>query len=108
MPAPITELRSEAGPTGPSRAELPSRAALTQRLEVQRAELLSAMECVHHAHRILQEHILKHPVASEQHRSYERRMLESLEDAKQSLAKAYPLLERIVQELHVDKILMGH
>jgi len=62
------------------------------------------MECVNRAQRTLEEHIVKNSLTSEHHRFYEQRMLESLNDAKQSLATAYPMLERIAEALHVDKI----
>lgn len=88
-------------------AELPSRAALTARLEAQRVELLTAMECVNRARRALEEHV-KYSSASEQHRLHEQRVLESLDDAKQSLAAAYPMLERIAEALHVEQILKEH
>jgi hypothetical protein len=52
------------------------------------------MERVNRAHNMLEGHIVS-----------EQRVLESLNDAKQSLATAYPMLERIAEALHVDKIL---
>ena len=116
MPASITDrqppnpkarkrtVKRESGPADAPPCELPSRAALTARLEAQRAELLRAMECVNRAHRALEDHIVRHSLTAEQHRFYEQRMLESLNDAKQSLATAYPMLERIAEALHVDKI----
>lgn len=117
MPTPFTDrqprnpkahkrtVRRASGPTDAPNRELPSRAALIARLEAQRAELLRVMECVNRAQRTLEEHIVKNSLTSEQHRFYEQRMLESLNDAKQSLATAYPMLERIAEALHVDKIL---
>jgi len=117
MPAPITDrqprrtrqhkhtVQKETVPSGVPPCELPSRAALTARLEAQRAELLRVMECVNRARRTLEEHIIKHSLTSDQHRFYERRVLDSLDDAKQSLATAYPMLERIAEALHVEEIL---
>ena len=106
MPAPITDrqprnprvhkptVRREGDPIDAPNCELPSREALTVRLEAQRAELLRVMERVNRAHNMLEGHIVS-----------EQRVLESLNDAKQSLATAYPMLERIAEALHVDKIL---
>ena len=85
-------------------SELPSRAALIARLEVQRAELLRAMECVTRARRTLEQHIT-YSVTSARHRTNEQRVLESLEDATDALATACPMLERIAEALHVDEIL---
>jgi len=62
------------------------------------------MECVNRARRTLEEHIVGHWFTSERHRFNEQRVLESLDDAQQSLAAAYPMLERIAEALHVDKI----
>jgi len=118
MPVPIADrqprktrphrhtVRKEADPSGMPACELPSRAALTSRLELQRAELLRVMECVNRALRTLEKQGVKHPVTSE--RRYEQRVLGSLEDAKQALATAYPMLERIAEALHVDEILKDH
>jgi hypothetical protein len=120
MPAPITDrqppnpkvrkrtVNRESDPADAPPCELPSRAALIARLEAQRAELLRVMECVNRAHHTLEEHIVEHSVNFERHRFYEQRVLESLEDAKQSLATAYPMLKRIAEALHVDKILKEH
>jgi hypothetical protein len=66
------------------------------------------MECVNRARRTLEEHIVKHSLATDQRRFYERRVLESLDNAKQSLATAYPMLERIAEALQVDEILKEH
>jgi len=64
------------------------------------------MECVNRARRTLEQQVVKHPVTSQG--LYEQRVLQSLEDAKQSLATAYPMLARIAEALHVDKILKEH
>ena len=120
MPAPITDrqprrtrqhkhtVQKETVPSGVPTCELPSRAALTARLEAQRAELLRVMECVNRARRTLEEHIVGHWFTSERHRFNEQRVLESLDDAQQSLAAAYPMLERIAKALHADEILKEH
>lgn len=101
-------VRKETDPGDLRPCELPSRAALIARLEVQRAELLRAMECVNRARRTLEQHMVNHAVTSERHRFYEQRVLKSLDDAKQALATAYPMLERIAEALHVDEILREH
>ena len=100
-------VQKETVPSGVPTCDLPSRAALTARLEAQRVELLRVMECVNRARRTLEEHIVRHST-SEQHRFHEQRVLESLDDAKQALATAYPMLERIAEALHVDEILKEH
>jgi len=66
------------------------------------------MECVNRARRTLEEHIANQSLTSQRHRFHEQRMLESLNEAKQSLATAYPMLERIAEALHVDEILKEH
>jgi hypothetical protein len=66
------------------------------------------MECVNRARRTLEEHIVGHWFTSERHRFNEQRVLESLDDAQQSLAAAYPMLERIAEALHADEILKEH
>jgi hypothetical protein len=66
------------------------------------------MECVNRARRTPEEHIVKYPFTSERHHFNEQRVLESLDDAKQSLAAAYPMLERIAEAPHIDKILKEH
>ena len=63
------------------------------------------MECVNRARRTLEEHIARYSFTSEQHRLHEQRVLESLDNAKTSLATAYPMLERIAEALHVEEIL---
>ena len=95
--------QKETGPGVTSASGLPNRAALTARLEAQRAELLRVMECVNRARRTLEQHVVK-----ESPRFYEQRVLESLDVAKQALAAAYPMLERIAEALHVDEILKEH
>jgi hypothetical protein len=65
---------------------LPSRDALTARLEAQRAELLNVMDCVNRAHRTLEHEVLRQSLTSDRHRFYEQRVLESLDKAKQALA----------------------
>jgi hypothetical protein len=87
---------------------LPSRASLTARLEAQRAELLRVMECVNRARRTLEQHVVRESPGSERHHFYEQRVLESLDVAKQALATAYPMLERIAEALHVGEILKEH
>ena len=98
-------VRKETVPSSVLTYELPSRAALIARLEAQRVELLCVMECVNRARRTLEDNIVNQAVASEQHRFYEQCVLESLDDAKQALATAYPMLERISAAIHVDEIL---
>jgi hypothetical protein len=66
------------------------------------------MECVNRARRTLEQHVAKESPASERQRCYEQRVLESLDVAKQALATAYPMLERIAEALHVDEILKEH
>ena len=117
MPTPVTDrqrqktpqhkatTQKETAPSGVSMCDLPSRKALATRLEAQRAELLRVMECVNRARRTLEEHIVGHWFTSERHRFNEQRVLESLDDAQQSLAAAYPMLERIAEALHVEEIL---
>jgi hypothetical protein len=101
-------MRKETLPASTANSGFPSRAALTARLEAQRAELLRVMECVNRAHQTL-EALVKHSATSEQqHRFYEQSALELLNDAKQSLGAAYPMLERIAEALHADKILEEH
>jgi hypothetical protein len=78
--------------------------ALTAHLEAQRTELLRVMEFVNQARRTLEEHIVKHSLTSEG----QQHLLETLDNAKQSLATAYPMLVRIAEALHVDKILREH
>jgi hypothetical protein len=111
MPTPITDRQAPSArshthtaqkETAPSRVppcELPSRAALIAHLEAQRAELLRAMECVNRARRTLEQRVVNHA---------EKRVLESLDNAKQALATAYPMLEGIAEALHVDEILKEH
>lgn len=95
-------------------AELPSREALTGRLEAQRVELLRAMSCVNLARRTIEEHVARppfgdeRPVSPEQHELYRQRVLEALSDAGEGLRTAYPLLERIAQALAVEEILKEH
>ena len=101
-------MRTETSATAAPICELPSRDALTARLEVQRAELLHVMDCVNRAHRTLEHEVLRQSLTSDRHRFYEQRVLESLDKAKQALAMAYPMLERIAEALHVDKILKQH
>jgi len=100
--------QKETGPSGTPASELPSRASLTARLEAQRAELLRVMECVNRARRTLEQHVVKESPGSERHHFYEQRVLESLDVAKQALATAYPMLERIAEALHVGEILKEH
>ncbi|HET7755769.1 MAG TPA: hypothetical protein VFK87_00805 [Steroidobacteraceae bacterium] len=91
--------------------ELPTRAALSARLEAQRTELLRAMASVNSARRILEEHIAKPPfggaipLSPGQHKSYRERVLEALSGAGDALATAYPLLERIAEALDVEEML---
>ena len=87
-----------------AKPRLPDRA----RLEAQRAELLRVMECVNRARRTLEQHVVKESPGSERHHFYEQRVLESLDVAKQALATAYPMLERIAEALHVGEILKEH
>jgi hypothetical protein len=63
------------------------------------------MECVNRARRTLEQRVVKHAVTFERQRLYEQRVLESLDDAKQALTTAYPMLEGIADALHVDEIL---
>ena len=111
MPASITDrqppnpkvrkrtVNRESDPADAPPCELPSRAALIAHLEAQRAELLRAMECVNRARRTLEQRVVNHA---------EKRVLESLDNAKQALATAYPMLEGIAEALHVDEILKEH
>jgi hypothetical protein len=62
------------------------------------------MEFVNQARRTLEEHIVKQSLTSEG----QQHLLETLDNAKQSLATAYPMLVRIAEALHVDKILREH
>jgi len=90
---------------------LPSRQALSARLEAQRAELLRAMAGVHRARRTIEGHIAYPPyrvglsVSAEQHADYRQRVLEALGDASEALGTAYPLLERIAAALEVEEML---
>jgi hypothetical protein len=91
--------------------ELPDRKALTARLETQRTELLRAMSCVSLARRTIEEH-----AADDRHHSgidpdeedaYRERVLAALQDARDALAIAYPILERIAEALDVEELLAG-
>ena len=120
MPAPITvreprstrpHKRTTQRATRPADAptgELPSRAALVARLEAQRTELLRVMECVNRARGTIEQQVVKQSVSSKRERFLEQRVLRSLDDAKEALATAYPMLERIAEALHVDEILKPH
>lgn len=91
-------VQKETGPSGVPPCELRSRAALIAHLEAQRAELLRAMECMNRAIRTLERRVVTHGLD-------DQRVLELLDDAKQALATAYPMLEEIAEALHVDAIL---
>ena len=94
--------------------DLPSREALTARLESQRLELLRAMACVHVARRTIEEHGAepRHgdvlPLKAEQHEGYRQRVLEALSVAGDALATAYPMLERIAEALDAEEMLKAH
>jgi hypothetical protein len=94
--------------------DLPSREALTARLESQCLELLRAMTCVHLARRTIEEHGAepRHgdvlPIRPEQHGVYRQRVLEALSVAGDALATAYPLLESIARALEADEMLKAH
>jgi multidrug efflux pump subunit AcrA (membrane-fusion protein) len=94
-------VQKEAGQSGEPTCELPTRTALTARLEAQRAELLRVMEFVNRARRTLEEQIARHSLTFER----QQQLLDTLDNAKQSLATAYPMLVSIAEALHVDEIL---
>lgn len=91
--------------------DLPSRKALTGRLESQRLELLRAMACIHLARRTIEEHgadpghrdVL--PFRAGQHEAYRQRVLEALLVAGDALARGYPMLERIAEALDAGQML---
>ena len=91
--------------------DLPSRGALTARLESQRRKLLRAMACVHLARRTIEEHGAEPghrdvlPFRPEQHEVYRQRVLEALLVAGDALARGYPMLERIVEALDAGQML---
>jgi len=66
------------------------------------------MECVNRARRMLEHEVLSESFTSQRHRLSEQRVLESLDNAKLALATAYPMLERIAEALHVERILKNH
>jgi hypothetical protein len=91
--------------------DLPSREALTARLESQRLELLRAMACVHLARRTIEEHGAEPghgdvlPFRAEQQEVYRQRVLEALHVAGEALARGYPMLERIAEALDAGEML---
>ena len=120
MPASITDrqprstgphkrkMQTETRPAGAPTGELPSREALVARLEAQRTELLRVMECVNRARGTIEQQLVKQSLSSKRERFLEQHVLKSLDDAKEALATAYPMLERIAEALHVDEILKPH
>jgi hypothetical protein len=87
--------------------ELPDRKALIARLETQRTELLRAMSCVRLARRTIEEHAARDPhhPGIDPEESYRQRVLAALEDARDALGIAYPILERIAEALDVEELL---
>ena len=110
------EQRNKSGSTRPEResGELPSRAALVARLEVQRAELLRAMLCVNLARRSLEEHLGQPSLGTARladnglHPDDRQYSLEAVNAAGEALGSAYPMLERIAEALDVEEILKAH
>lgn len=107
-------LRSQKGPRPQEMGDpddLPTRKALTARLESQRRELLRAMACVHLARRTIEEHGAEPghrdvlPFGAEQHEHYRQRVLEALLVAGDALARGYPMLERIAEALAAAQML---
>jgi len=91
--------------------DLPSREALSARLESQRLELLRAMARICLARRTIDEHAAEPghgdviPFKDEHHAIYRQRVLDALSVAGNSLATAYPILERIAQILNAGEML---
>jgi len=110
-------LRSQTGPQPQEPGDpddLPSRRALSARLESQRLELLRAMACIHLARRTIEEHGAEPghrdvlPFRAEQHDGYRQRVLEALLVAGDALARSYPMLERIAEALDAEEMLKAH